>query len=129
METPADTRIRTVSSSPSGHISPSGMDEYKKALKGNASVFLDWRRNPMTRKVLHAISDAALHLPNELSNEDRLVQYGMTQGLVFALQLISDPSTVWPGVFGKNTNEVAQVTMPLMDFDTSIDDVMSQQNT
>lgn len=124
MQTPTDVRSAEVSGSPSGYIAPSGTQAFKSALDGNASAFVAWRRDPMTRKVLGAVQDAVLHLPNGLSNDDRLVQYGMTQGLVYAMQLMTDPSTLWPGVFGKGTEGESPVTMPMMDFDTSLDDVV-----
>lgn len=121
---PIDQRVSAVESSPSGHIAPSGIGLYKKVLEGNASEFARWRRDPMTRKVLGALQDAVVHMPVELSTEDRLVQYGTSQGLVFALQLLADPSSIWPGVFGKDTNEHDDLNLPLMDFDTSIDDAI-----
>lgn len=124
METPVDQRVGAAERSPSGHIAPSGIAALKLALNGNASGFADWRRQVMTRKVLAALQDAAIHIPADLTPEDRMVQYGMTQGLMFAMQLVADPSSIWPGVFGKNTNEDTRGDLPVMDFDTSIDDAI-----
>ena len=81
----------------------------------------------MTRKVLGALQDVAVHLPNELSCDDRLVQYGMTQGLMFAMQLVADPSSIWAGVFGDASGEQNFSGLPMMDFDTSIDDAIDSK--
>lgn len=124
MESPVDQRLATVAGSPSGHLAPSGVQAYRNALDGNASAFADWRRHPMTKKLLGAMQDIVLHAPAELATEDRLVQYGITSGLTLALQLVADPSSVWPGVFGKNTNEQARAEMPMMDFSTTLDDMI-----
>lgn len=125
MDTPVDQRVGAAEGSPSGHLVPSGIPVLKAALKGNASAFAEWRRHPMTRKVLGAMQDAALHFPKELTPEDRMVQYGVTQGLVFAMQLVADPSSIWPGVFGEGTGGVPAQVPPIMDFDTSIDDAFA----
>lgn len=123
MDAPIDQRIDAAERSPSGHLVPSGIAVLKTALDGKASAFADWRMLPMTRKVLGALQDAAVHFPVGLNPEDRMVQYGMTQGLMFAMQLIADPSSIWPGVFGKDTNgKTVHGIPPVMDFDTSIDD-------
>lgn len=124
MESPVDQRLAAVAGSPSGHLAPSGVQAYRNALDGNASAFADWRRHPMTKKLLGAMQDIVLHSPAELATEDRLVQYGVTSGLTLALQLVADPSSVWPGVFGKNTNEQTRVEMPMMDFSTTLDDMI-----
>ena len=124
MESPVDQRLAAVAGSPSGHSAPSGVQAYRNALDGNASAFADWRRHPMTKKLLGAMQDIVLHAPAELATEDRLVQYGVTSGLTLALQLVADPSSVWPGVFGKNTNEQARAEMPMMDFSTTLDDMI-----
>lgn len=124
MESPVDQRLAAVTGSPSGHLAPSGVQAYRNALDGNASAFADWRRHPMTKKLLGAMQDIVLHAPAELATEDRLVQYGVTSGLTLALQLVADPSSVWPGVFGKNTNEQARAEMPMMDFSTTLDDMI-----
>lgn len=122
---PADKRVGAVESSPSGHIVPSGVSSFKKVLENNASGFADWRRHPITRKVCGALQDMVMHNPPECASDDLLVQYGVTQGLTIALQMIADPSVIWPGVFGKDTNEAGgSYDLPLMDFDTSIDDVI-----
>ena len=63
MTSPVDRRLEAVESSPSGHVAPSGISVYKSSLEGNASAFADWRRLPMTRKVLGALQDALLHAP------------------------------------------------------------------
>lgn len=125
MESPADTRARAALASPSGYIAPSGTQLLKNALNNNSSDFLNWRREPFTKRILVALQDALVHMPAELSTEDRLVQYGVTQGIAYAMQMIADPSLLWPGVFGQNTNEPSGVTLPVMDYDTSIDDMFN----
>lgn len=102
---PVDVRIRTAEAYPSGHIVPSGVAEFKRCLAGTdaTTAFYDWRSSPFARKLYLAMQDLILHQPVEARAEDNLVQYGITQGLSLAAQLLMDPSIVWPGVFGKGT--------------------------
>lgn len=126
METPIDQRVSSAESSPSGFLSPSGVLSLKQVLSGNPSGFAQWASNPMTVKVRGALQDLVLHPPTGFDANDRMVQYGLTQGLLIALQVMTDPSMVWPGVFGKGTNENVARVMPPMDFGTSIDDAISK---
>lgn len=102
---PADLRLRTAEAAPSGHIVPSGVADFKKCLRGAeaTSAFYDWRSSPFARKLYFALQDLILHQPVESRAEDNLVQYGITQGLSLASQMLMDPSIVWPGVFGEGT--------------------------
>lgn len=125
MESPADTRARVALASPSGYIAPSGTQLLKNALSKHATEFLKWRREPFTKRVLGALQDALVHAPVELSSEDRLVQYGVSQGIAYAMQMIADPSLLWPGVFNQGAGESSGVTIPVMDYDTPLDDIFN----
>lgn len=120
--TPLEAVAASAAGAPSGHVVQTGVDRLKTALHGHASEFADWRREPMTRAVLSALQCAFVHPPAGLMGDSALVQYGVTQGLAYAMQLLTDPSTLWPGVFGDSA--VAVSDMPEMDFETSLDEAL-----
>ena len=121
-ETPARARADAASHVPDGTVVPSGVVALRRALAGNASAFADWRREPMTRVVLRALQGFVMYPPASVQSTDALVQYGVSQGLLLAIQLVADPSLIWPDVFGEGA---AQGTgLPVMDFETSLDEVM-----
>ena len=122
-ETPVEARVRSAESAPDGVIAPSGVTALKAALAGNASAFADWRRQPMTRVVLRALQAFLVHPPKGSMPVDAAVQYGVTQGLLLAFQVATDPSVVWPGVFGEPAGTVG-AALPEMDFETPLDEVL-----
>lgn len=125
MATPIEERLTAAAASPEGFLTPSGVAELQRVLKGRTTEFAQWAQNPMTVKVRKALQDLVLHPPMHLSCEDHHIQYGLSQGLLIALQLVSDPSMLWPGVFGANTNERNDSVPPPMDFSTSLDEEIS----
>ena len=125
-EAPAQARADSAAAAPDGTIVPSGSASLRRALAGNASAFADWRREPMTRAVLRTMQDFLMHPPPGVRTTDALVQYGVSQGLLLAVQLMTDPSLVWPDVFGDNGARGAD--FPAMDFETSLDEVLSSQH-
>lgn len=121
MQTPAAAQADAAGSAPSGQIVQTGVDALRSALSGNVTQFAEWRRLPMTRRVLGALQSVLLHPPAGLAGDSALVQYGVTQGLSLAVSLMADPSILWPGIFGPGT--VGAPVEPLeMTFDTSIDE-------
>ena len=120
---PVETRI-AAGDAPGGFIARSGVDHLKSALKGNATLFAEWRREPMTRAVADALRHLAAHPPKDAAPDQLLVQCGFTEGLQLALQLVDDPSAVWPGVFGDDAKPLPPP--PTMDFNTSIDDMLGK---
>lgn len=124
MASPIDMRMASVAASPAGFLAPAGVADLIVALQGKASEFAQWAQNPMTVRVRSALQDMVLHPPVQLDTNDRLVQYGMSQGLLAALQLLTDPSMLWPGAFGPGTNGQVPSVPPPMDFGTSLDDAI-----
>lgn len=120
--TPLEAVAASAADASSGHIVQTGVDRLKAALHGHASEFADWRREPMTRVVLGALQCAFVHPPAGLAGDSALVQYGVTQGLAYAMQLLTDPSTLWPGVFGGGVATTPD--LPEMDFETSLDEAL-----
>lgn len=120
-QTPAARQADAAGAAPSGQVVRTGVDALRDALSGNASAFADWRRQPVTRRVLGALQSMLLHPPAGLSGDDALVQYGVTQGLALAVSLMADPSTLWPGVFGPGTAGAAPEPLE-MTFDTPLDE-------
>ena len=119
MATPLELRADAADSAPKGVVAQSGYDALRAALSGHASGFADWRGLQMTKAVLKALQHVLVHPPATLAGNDALVQYGVTQGLTFALHLMTDPSVLWPGIFGNGAP--ASGTMPEMDFEAPLD--------
>ena len=120
--TPRESRVDAADRVPAGVIVQSGVEALKGALAGNATAFAEWRREPMTRQVLRALQSYLVHPPTADSAGGALVQYGVTQGLLLAFQLMSDPSVLYPGVFAGEKKQPAAGALPEMDFETSIDE-------
>lgn len=119
---PSSTRIGAVK--PGGYIEPSGLADLKDTLgrPGVVSAFHTWKTQRMTQLVAGAIRDLIVNQPLGIADEDRLVQYGITQGLEMAYQLVSDPSVLLPGVFGQGTSPGAPAaSVPDENFDTPAD--------
>lgn len=106
---PAADRLNAALSTPSGWIVPSGLREYRNAINGqdNATEFSKWRQSRFTKLLYVALQDAILHPGLTVKSEDVAVQYGVTQGLAIAAQLISDPTVLWPNAFGSGMENVA----------------------
>lgn len=59
-----------------------------------------WSREPVTQRFIAALDEFAITPPQVSGADEALVQYGVTQGLVLARQLLVDPSLVAPLVAG-----------------------------
>ncbi len=122
-QSPASVRLG--STGPGGYIEPSGLAALIAVLRepGVVSVFHTWRSQQLTQLVAGALRDLILHQPMGIANEDRLVQYGVTQGLELAFQLMSDPSVIVPGLFtgGATPGEARPAGIPDENFDTPAD--------
>lgn len=119
---PALARLGSVK--PGGFVEPSGLAALVDVLgrPGVASSFDTWRNQPMTGLILNAIRDLIMNQPFGISEEDKLVQYGVTHGLELAYQLMADPSIVVPGAFGASAPGSAQnAVVPEENFDTPAD--------
>lgn len=119
METPLETRAKASDAAREGVVAQSGLSALRAALANNASGFAAWRGNPMTKVLLKALQHTLVHPPATLAGNDALVQYGVTQGLTYALHLFTDPSVLWPGVFGGSAS--VERKLPEMDFEAPLD--------
>lgn len=128
MSSPASLRIKHVESAPEGHIVPSGVEDFKRSITGPdaSAAFYKWRSDFFAKKMYLALQDLIVHQPQGLSSDNLLVQYGVTQGLAIAAQMLVDPSVLWPGVFGKGTLnwQPPEPEEPEMDFSTPSDVLM-----
>lgn len=90
-----------------GHLVRGGLDHLREVLATPDGVnsFDIWRGQGMTKMFVSVLRSLAISAPPAVSAESVPVQYGMTLGLSLAAQIIEDPSTVVPGVFGED-NEV-----------------------
>ena len=97
--------LRALAAGPGGRLLQSGTAAFLEALakEGGPSEFDEWRRLPFTRRLDAALLDLALNQNLAgLESRELLVQYGVSQGLALARQLMQDPSSVFRGVFDGN---------------------------
>lgn len=125
MTTPAKERLNAVG--PGGYIVPSGLAALRDVLArpGVIATFDTWKGQQLTRLVAGAIRDLIMNQPTAKSSSENIaVQFGITQGLELAYQLLQDPSIILPGVFGSGTQPGAPgVRLPQENFDTPADGV------
>lgn len=98
------------------------------AKDGAPAGFAEWSNQTMTCMVRDTLQDFILNQPlHGLDSDQVAVQYGITQGLSMALQLITDPSVLVPGIYGKGSQpEVDPSPVPRESFDTPADGVSDQ---
>lgn len=113
---------------PEGRRPTSGFHAFCRTLgqPGAAAGYAQWSDQMMTRLVANAIRDIIFNQPiPEASSDQVSVQFGITQGLEIAYQLLTDPSVLVPGIYGKGTNPAAEPTTPPSEnFDTPADGVV-----
>lgn len=128
MNSPATLRIKHAENTPGGHIVPSGVEDFKRCIAGPeaSAAFYKWRSDYFAKKMYLALQDLIVHQPRDISSDNLLVQYGVTQGLTIAAQMLADPSVLWPGVFGEGTLnwQSPEPDEPQMDFSTPSDVLM-----
>lgn len=76
----------------------------------SAAEFAKWSEDRTTSLVRDALRDMALNGPLSVDAHDAAVQYGVTVGLNLAVQLMTDPSLVYPELF---TGVAASALKPL----------------
>lgn len=109
-------------------VRSSGFHAFRRLLatNGAAAGFAEWSNQMMTRMVADTIHDFILNQPlHGLDSDQVAVQFGITQGLSMALQLITDPSVLVPGIYGRGTQpEADPVEPPKENFETPADSVV-----
>lgn len=121
---PIGDRINAVR--PEGRRCIPGFHSFRRMLSepGAAAGFASWSDQMMTRMVADTIRDFILNQPIAgVSSESAAIQFGITQGLEMAYQLLTDPSILVPGIYGKGTQPEADgpVELPDEGFDTPAD--------
>lgn len=122
MTTPA--AVRVAGAQKDGYVATGGVTALRRMLlpAAAASEFRKWSEDRITVLVRDALRDMALNGPTHVAAQDAAVQYGVTAGLALALQLVTDPSLVYPELF---TGVVArQPASPVPDYGTSIGDML-----
>lgn len=101
MTTPAADRVAAAAAE-GGVLASSAVRRLCDRLKDDkaAAQYNDWARNPNGRLVAAALRDLALNGPSNVDAESVAVQYGVTLGLNLAASILTDPSAVFPGLFG-----------------------------
>lgn len=121
---PTDQRL--AAQAPDGVIAQSGVSAFRRRYldPSTAEKFFGWTNLAETKLAKDVLRDLALHGPVGMANppQDTLVQYGMTLGLQLALQILDDPSLVFPEVFRGQT-KAAQTEELTATFDTNPEDV------
>ncbi len=84
-----------------GVIAGSPVDRLTAALRNEASAaeYNGWASAPFGRLTVAALRHMALHGPARCEGDSVAVQYGVTPGLPPAADLLTDPSSVLPGLF------------------------------
>lgn len=98
------------------------------AKDGAAAGFAEWSNQMMTSMVRDTLQDFILNQPlRGLDSDQVAVQFGITQGLSMALQLITDPSVLVPGIYGRGSQPgTDSAPAPRESFDTPADGVADQ---
>lgn len=98
---------RQLLSSPLG-----GINRLAEFLRSSPGAFSTWQKNPVTRVVIDALLPMSLNpdLPGCKSDE-LSAQYGVSQGLMLAYQLCTDPQ----GILGVETVEEEKARVDLSD--------------
>lgn len=84
------------------------------------AIHREWKENPLTKAMLGALRAMALHHPPMLDQAELAAQYGVTMGLVSALQLLDDPASMVPvfivpaegSAAAEDVDEQAEYTTP-----------------
>jgi hypothetical protein len=113
---PAHARVaysEARSRSGNGNGSGSGEDGISAFVKVFApreskAAFLEWKRNPITVRMIAALRAMAFHQPPMSQQVDMAAQYGMTMGLVLGAQLLEDPASLLPVFNADSPQEVEE---------------------
>ena len=126
MTTPAVQRV--AGAQQDGYVAAGGVTALRRMMlpKAAASEFEEWSRGRVTCLVRDALRDLALNGPAHVGATDASVQYGMTVGLNLALQLVTDPSIVYPELFTGVMQRTAPAPSP--DYSTSIESVLDRSD-
>lgn len=122
MTTPAVARV--AAGQVDGYVATGGVSALRRMMLpvAAASEFRQWADQRTTVLVRDALRDLALNGPVHVAAPDAAVQYGVTVGLNLALQLMTDPSLVYPELF--TGVSARQQAAPEPSFTTSINDVL-----
>jgi hypothetical protein len=111
---PAHARVAySEARSRNGNGSGSGEDGISAFVKVFApreskAAFLEWKRNPITVRMIAALRAMAFHQPPMSQQVDMAAQYGMTMGLVLGAQLLEDPASLLPVFNADSPQEVEE---------------------
>ena len=127
MVTPATVRV--AGGPGDGYVATSGVSVLRRMFASveSASEFEQWSKERTTMLVRDALRDLALNGPAHVDAEGAAVQYGVSVGLNLALQLVTDPSLVYPELFtGVSRTRASAPIRP--DFSTSIEDMLDRKD-
>ena len=124
MTTPIAPRI---AGTPSGALVASGVSRMIAYLShpDAAAEFSKWSGDRMTVCLRNAIRDLAFTGPANLDVRESAVQYGITLGLALADRILTDPSSVYSGLFGTQVQQGTALPQP--DYETTFEDVLDGQ--
>ena len=106
MASPAKERVN-LNADPASAPGLALMREYLSAGPANEQAYLEWKQHPITRLVVKAIMDLKDNpTTNDFDVNHILVQYGVSEGLSLAFDLMTYPQRVMPGVFSGPASKV-----------------------
>lgn len=123
----SETGLRIEAGRGSGVVAGSPVDRLVDALRGEglAAEYTEWSSTRFGRLVVSALRHLALHGPTHYASIDSVpVQYGLSLGLSLAADILTDPSSVFPGVFLQKPISVADAFSPA--YSTSPDELIDQ---
>lgn len=77
----------------------SAFREYLTSGKQAEDRFYEWLAHPVTQLVVRALEELADNPSDRLSQQDVLLQYGVTSGLQTAVKLMTQPKRLYPELF------------------------------
>lgn len=108
MNKPVADRLRSLPSG--GTFVESSVTQMRRRLADPNTLesFMTWSVSPNSMLITNVLRELALNSPviPHGATDDALIQYGLSQGLSLAAQLISDPASVFPFVSASRINEI-----------------------
>ena len=108
MNKPVADRLRSLPSGGTFIESPVTRMRRRLADPNSLESFMTWSVSPNSMLITSVLQELALNTPviPQGATDNALIQYGLSQGLSLAAQLISDPASVFPVVSPSRIDEI-----------------------
>lgn len=81
---------------------------------GDTADLREWLADPTTKRMIALVQELAVNPPTTHVGADKIENYGLTSGLQLAVQVLSDPTMLFPLVFAISE----QTALPATDYST-----------